>query len=313
MDKIEQMPGVQMVSLAGEPPAADGWSSDGLKFSDGKKEVVTDVRLKYGDTNYLKLYHIPLLAGRYTRASDTTNEFIINETYMHMLGFQKPDEILNKRLNQMPIVGVMADFNQESLHTPVKPMVFASQLDNCYALHIALKTGPNQASAWKTAIASIEKEFKEMYPGEDFSYGFLDESIAKFYKSEQDLSHLLTWATGLAIFISCMGLLGLVMYTTSLRMKEIGVRKVLGASVAQILTILSKEFVQLVLIASLLAIPLAWWAMNKWLADFAYRAPVSWWIFAISIAGMMLIALFTLSIQTIRAASANPVESLRTE
>ena len=312
-NKINNLPGVQMVSLAGEPPAADGWSSDGLKFTDGKKESVTDTRLKFGDTSYLKLYHIRLLAGRNVRASDTTNEFVINETFMHILGFQKPDDILNKSLNQMPIVGVMADFNQESLHTPVKPMVFASDMGNYYLLHIALKNGVDQAKTWKSTIASIEKNYKEMFPEEDFSYGFVDESIAKFYKADQNLSHLLTWAAGLAILISCMGLLGLVMYTTSLRTKEIGVRKVLGASIGQILSILSKEFIQLVLVASLLAIPVAWWAMNKWLSDFAYRAPVAWWVFAISIVGMIIIALFTLSIQTIRAAAANPVDSLRAE
>jgi putative ABC transport system permease protein len=313
LNQIKSLPGVDIACLGSDAPAANGWSSDILVYKDGKKEIQTDTRLKYGDSNYLKLYHIPLLAGRLLRASDTTNEWIINETYLHTLGFQKPEQVLNKMISGFPVVGVMADFNQESLHAPVRPLTFSSELGNSWVLHIALKTGEAQAANWKKTIASIEKLYTQTFPQEDFSYGFVDETIADFYKSEQNLSRLLQWATGLAIFISCMGLLGLVIYTTNLRTKEIGVRKVLGASVGQIVSILSKDFLKLVLIASFVAVPLSWWAMHEWLKNFAYKAPVSWWVFAVSMSGMILIALFTLGIQTIRAASANPVESLRTE
>jgi putative ABC transport system permease protein len=313
LEKIKNLPGIQLASLGNDPPAANGWSSSSMKYKDGKKEIETDVRQKYGDTNYLKLYQIKLLAGRNVRASDTANEFVINETYMHILGFQNPEKILNRQIDDIPIVGVMADFNQESLHSPVKPMAFSCETGNSWILHIALRTGEGQAAGWKTTIASIEKLYKEFFPEEDFSYRFLDESIAKFYTSEQNLSSLLKWAAGLAVFISCMGLLGLVIYTTNQRTKEIGVRKVLGASVSNLVSILSRDFVLLVLIASVIAIPLTWWGMHKWLENFAYQTPVSWWVFALSILLMMVIALLTLSIQTIRAANANPVDSLRTE
>jgi len=313
LEKIKSLPGIQMASLGNDPPAANGWSSSSMKYKDGKKELETDVRQKYGDTNYLKLYHIKLLAGRNVRASDTANEWVINETYMHILGFQDPEKILNRQIDDIPVVGVMADFNQESLHSPVKPMAFSSETGNSWILHIALKTGENQAGNWKTTLASIEKSYKEFFPEEDFSYKFLDESIASFYTSEQNVSSLLKWAAGLAVFISCMGLLGLVVYTTNQRTKEIGVRKILGASIANIVSILSRDFVWLVLIASLIAIPLTWWGMHKWLENFAYQTPVSWWVFALSILLMLVIALLTLSIQTIRAASANPIKSLRTE
>jgi putative ABC transport system permease protein len=313
LNEIKKMPGVQLASLAGGPPAENGWSSDEFKYNDGKKELVTEVNMKNGDSNYLKLYQIKILAGRNIRASDTTNEYVINETYMHILGFQNPDEVLNKRINNMPIIGVMSDFNQESLHSPIKPMVFSSEMGNSWELHIAMKQNDAQGNSWKATIASIGKAYKEIFPESDFSYEFLDESIAKFYKSEQDVSGLLKWATGLAIFISCMGLLGLVMFTTNQRTKEIGVRKVLGASVGQIVSILSKDFLRLVLIASVIAVPLTWWAMNKWLENFAFKTTVSWWVFVLSAVFMMLVALFTLGFQTIRAASANPVESLRTE
>jgi hypothetical protein len=311
-DEIKQIPGIELISLGGDPPSASGWSTQNMNYIDGKKEIRTDVRQKSGDTNYLKLFHIPILAGRNVGLSDTANEYLVNETYMHMLGFQKPSDILNKQINKIPIVGVMADFNQESLHAPIKPLAFSSNLSYSFALMVGLK--PQQApGSWKTSIAAIEKKFKEMYPEEDFEYAFVDENIAKFYKSEQDISSLLKWSTGLAIFISCMGLLGLVMYTTNLRIKEIGIRKVLGATATQIVSILSKDFIRLVIIASLIAVPISWWAMNKWLENFAYKTPVKWWVFVLSTLFMTLIALITLSIQTIRAANANPVESLRSE
>jgi putative ABC transport system permease protein len=313
LQKINNLPGVQLASLGNDPPAADGWSSTVMKFKDGKKEIETDVRQKNGDTNYLKVYHIKLLAGRNVRASDTANEVVINETYMHILGFQKPEQVLNRMIDNVPVVGVMADFNQESLHSPVKPLAFSCEMGNCWLLHIALKTGAAQVQNWKTTLASIEKSYKEFFPQEDFSYTFLDEDIAKFYTSERNLSRLLQWSAGLAILISCMGLLGLVIYTTNQRTKEIGVRKVLGASISNIVSILSRDFMRLVLLASVIAIPLTWWAMHKWLENFAYQTPVSWWVFGLSVLLMFIVALLTLSIQTIRAANANPVDSLRTE
>jgi ABC-type antimicrobial peptide transport system permease subunit len=232
---------------------------------------------------------------------------------MHLLGYQKPEDILYKTLAGKPIVGVMADFNQQSLHETVKPLVYASQNKYGYTFHVALKPQNPDGVSWKNTISKIEKAFKSNYPDEEFEYQFFDESIAKFYKSEQDLSRLLKWATGLAIFISCMGLLGLVIYTTNSRTKEIGVRKVLGASVSSIVSLLSKDFVWLVLVAFIIAAPLAWWTMNKWLENFAYRTSINWWVFAVSGLSMVIVALITLSIQTIKAATANPVISLRTE
>ena len=313
LEEVKKMPGVLMVSLGGGTPATDGWSSNIMQFKDGKKEIEADVRQKFGDTSYLKLFQIPLLAGRNVRMSDTANEYVINETYLHVLGMQKPADVLNKQINKFPVVGVMADFNQESLHERVKPIAFSSEMGNCWTLHVALKTGESQAEIWKTTIASIEKSFKQLFPEETMNYWFMDQSIKEFYTTEQNLSSLLKWATGLAIFISCMGLLGLVMYTTTQRTKEIGVRKVLGASITHIVRILSTDFIQLVIIASFIAVPITWYAMQKWLDNFAYRTPVQWWIFLLSTLFMMVIALVTLSIQTFRAANANPVESLRSE
>jgi ABC-type antimicrobial peptide transport system permease subunit len=168
-------------------------------------------------------------------------------------------------------------------------------------------------TTWKAALDKTEKAFKEIYPNDDFYSGFFDEDIAKYYTQEQNISTLLKWATGLAVLISCLGLLGLVMFVTTQRTKEIGVRKVLGASVSQLVTLLSKDFITLVVIAFVIAAPLAWLGMNQWLQSFAYRTSVSWWIFGAAGLLMIIVAFITLSFQTIKAAIANPVKSLRTE
>ena len=320
LNELKRFSGIQKISQSNNPPSSNNRISQLLFFKDGKKEIETEVQIKEGDSNYLSLFNIHLLAGRNVQPSDTNREYIVNETYMHILGFQNPETILNKGISNnpnggamRPIVGVMADFNQVSLHEPVAPLVYSSNNNNSYVFNLLLKSPVAGAATWKSTINQVEKSFKKVYPEDDFNFNFFEESIAKYYKSEQDISRLLSWATGLAIFISCMGLLGLVMYTTNLRTKEIGVRKVLGASVTNLVSILSKDFILLVFIAFLIAAPVSWWAMNKWLDNFAYRTPINWWIFAASGFFMMLIALITLSIQTIRAASANPVESLRTE
>ena len=172
---------------------------------------------------------------------------------------------------------------------------------------------PADHTAWPAILANMKKTFLAAYPGEEFKYEFLDKSIANAYDQVQHTSQLLAWATGLTIFICCLGLLGLVIYTTTHRAKEIGIRKVLGASVTQIMTLLSGDFIKLVALAFIIATPLAWWAIHAWLEDFVFRTPASWWIFLMSGIGMILIALITLSVQTVRTAMANPVTSLRSE
>jgi ABC-type antimicrobial peptide transport system permease subunit len=261
------------------------------------------------------VYGIKILAGRNIEQSDTMKEFIINETYAKTIGFQHPEDALNKHLNfngkNMPVIGVMNDFHDQGLRAAIGPIVFAGNSGSTF--HIRLKPNNAGSTVWQNGISKIQKAYTQIYPDNDFSYSFFDETIASFYKAEQRTASLLKWATGLAIFISCLGLLGLVIYTTNTRTKEIGIRKILGASVAGIVSILSKDFVRLVLIAFVIAAPIAWWATYKWLEDFAYRTTISWWIFILSGAAMIGIALLTLSIQTLRSALANPVQSLRTE
>jgi putative ABC transport system permease protein len=318
-NQVRAIPQVKLVSEGGQPPSSGGTNSTEVSYKDGKKEIKTDLQLKFADENYLNVYQIKLLAGRSLRAGDTTKQLLINTTYARVLGFNNPQQAVGKFIDwdkkKAEIIGVVADFYQKSLHSPIKPLaiIFHNSQYNNNKFHIALKPQTAGGNEWKQAIAGMEKSWKAIYPDNDFEYQFYDESIAKFYQREQNISKLLTWATGLSILISCLGLLGLAMYTTNLRTKEIGVRKVLGATVSQIVTLLSTELVMLVLLAFLIVTPLAWLAMNKWMQNFADKTTISWWIFALSGAGMLLTAVLTLSFQTIKAAIANPVKSLRSE
>ncbi|MFI5130541.1 MAG: ABC transporter permease [Chitinophagales bacterium] len=315
--KLKAIPGIQRLSLAGAPPANQGLNISTMKFIKEGKEIETSVEVKQADTAYFGLYKMKLDAGRNLQQSDTLREFVINETYARFLGYNNPSDIIGKEIDRsgkkVPIVGVLADFHTKSLHSPIQPLAFSSAAKMHSTFHIALSPKEGNTDKWKQTISKIGTAWKEVYPQEEFKYDFFDESIAKFYKKEQDTASLLNWSAGLAIFISCLGLLGLVIYTTTQRTKEIGVRKVLGASVSQIVSLLSKDFMRLVIFAILIASPLAWWAMNKWLEDFAYRTTISWWIFGLSAMAMLMVALLTLSIQTIRSAISNPAKSLRTE
>jgi len=318
LNKLKEIPGVQAVAFAGNAPASANTSFTTMKFKNDKKDVDATVQLKNADSDYFKLYNMKLLAGRFPLPSDSLEkEYVVNENYTRFLGYKNPEDILGKTVERgdkkIPIVGVLADFHYQSLHSSIQPLAYSAVNKNKNIFHVALSPKNGNNDAWKNTISQIEKVYKELYPEKEFDYKFFDESIAEFYKTERDTSRLLTWATGLCIFISCLGLLGLVIYTTNLRTKEIGVRKVLGASVSQIVSLLSKDFISLVIIAFVIAAPAAWWAMHKWLEDFAYRAAISWWIFGLSGAAMIMLALLTLSIQTIRSAMANPVKSLRTE
>ena len=317
-EKLKRIPEIQQLSLAGSPPASQNLSISTMKFKKDGKEIETSVEVKQADTSYFDLYKMKLLAGRNLQQSDTVREYVINEAYARFLGYKNPADIIGKQTDRgngtgIPIVGVIANINTKSLHQAIQPLVFTSQSRFHTTFHIALFPQRENTDTWKVAINKIGKAWKEVYPDEDFKYTFFDESIAKFYEKEQQIARLLNWSAGLAIFISCLGLLGLVIYTTNQRMKEIGVRKVLGASVSQIVSLLSKDFMRLVVLAFVIAAPLVWLAMHRWLEDFAYRTTISWWIFLLSGSLMLVTALLVLSMRTIKAATANPVESLRTE
>ncbi len=314
---LRELPGIEMVSLGWEPAASDNINTNGVSFKDSTHSFHSSVQMKYGDTNYLKLYHIPIIAGRTARVSDTMNEVVINETFAHLLGFKYATDAVNKSLfygsTRIPITGVMGDIHQESLHEKIKPLMFGSDKQMSYIASIALKPQIEGGQQWKTTIKEIGLRFNKLYPDQEFDYEFLDQSIKKFYDADTKISALLTWATGIAIFISCLGLLGLVMFTTTSRTKEVGIRKILGASVTQIMTLLTRDFLTPVFLAFLIALPIALWVSSNWLRNFAYRTTIDWWVFVLSFGAIIFLALITLSFQTIRAATANPVDSLRIE
>jgi putative ABC transport system permease protein len=317
LEKIKAIPEIEKVSLGGRPPAHIGYSSTTLKINNGKKDVELMVETMEADPDYFDIYKLKLIAGKLPAMSDTVKEYLVNESYAKAVGFSKAEDAIGKTIargdKNIPVVGVLADFHSKSTHDIIQPIVYASAARQSFAVHIALKMGEGWPGRWKDGLDKIEKEFKKLYPDDDFEPVFYDASVAAFYKKEKDISRLLKWSAGLCIFISSLGLLGLVIFTTNTRIKEVGVRKVLGASVPQIVSLLSKDLVSLVLIAFLIATPLAWMAMNKWLSDFVYRTSISWWIFAACGAGMLIIALLVLSIRTVKAAITNPVKSLRTE
>jgi putative ABC transport system permease protein len=319
VNELQQIPGVMKVSLASDVPSSESAWGTSVTYNDGKNPVEVHVEVKQGDTNYLSIFHIPLLAGRDVAPSDTMKELVINEACLHALGFQRPQDALGKTLSfngfHPLVAGVMKDFYAHPLDdasATIKPMVFTESDKDERRIIVALP-GTAEKATWKPTISQIEARYRKAFPEEDFNFAFFDESINASYIGQQRTFTLLQWAMGVTVFISCMGLLGLVIFTTRKRVKEIGVRKVLGASVTNIVSILSKEFIKLVAIAFVLATPLVWWAFQRWLDNFAVRTESNWWVFVVSGLGMGFIALITLGIQTIRAARANPIDSLRTE
>lgn len=317
MERLRAIPEIEMLSLSYGPPSFEGGWTTISKYNDGKKETESRVSVKLGDPNYIKLYNIKLLAGTNLPLSDTARGLLINETFCRELGFKDPQEAIGKVIewNQMhtPIIGVVGDFHEKSLHETIKPVIITTWTGPSKTINVALAKQNAEGTTWKTAISKIEKEWKAIYPEEDIKINFLDDYLEKYYETEKHISNLLLWATGLAIFISCLGLLGLVIYTTNQRKKEIGVRKVIGASILQIVSMLSKDFLKLLLIAFVIAVPIVWWAADQWLQNFAYRTSISWWVFPAGGIIMMLMAMAILGIKTFKAAAANPVISLRTE
>jgi putative ABC transport system permease protein len=279
-----------------------------------------DVRMNYVDTRFLQTLNITPVAGRLFSddfPSDTSKAIILNEKAIKELGFVSPQESIGKKLYfdfqgknyDFNIVGVVKDFHYEDLHMPITPYAFQLSMQPQYN-YMIVHAKPGNID---NILASVKNSWHTLNPSEPFEYSFLDTDFQKNYDAEIRLSAIVGYFTAIAILISCLGLFGLATFSAEQRVKEIGVRKVLGASVSSIVALLSKDFLKLVGIAVLIASPLAWFAMNKWLQSFAYRIHINWTIFAITALAALLIALITISFQAIKAAIANPVKSLRSE
>jgi predicted permease len=317
LDKLNAMPGVALVSIASNPPSSNGTWTSSMTINTGKKEIHENAEVKLADSNYFRLYGLRLLAGTSAPQADTTTAVVINETFLHVLGYQDPQKIIGQQITEFGgnphIVGVVSDFFPRSLRDEIKPLVIANGTKDATVFNIKLQPHTPDGSNWPATIAAIQKAFHAVYPNDDFEFEFVDDTIAKFYTAETNISRLLAWATGLTIFISCLGLLGLVIYVTNQRTKEIGIRKVIGASVTNLIFLLTRDFLKLIVLAIIIAVPISWWGSRKWLENFAYKTSISWWIFAAGGGALLLIALIILCLRTLRAAMVNPVESLRTE
>ncbi|HTB25616.1 MAG TPA: ABC transporter permease [Puia sp.] len=312
--ELLQMPDIKNVSFSTFSISDNShWGSD-FNFDNSPKISSFNADLKWADADVFKTFGLQMAAGRPYRPSDTIREFVVNETMVAKLGVHSPDQIIGKMLSfwdgqlKGEIIGVVKDFHSNSLAKPLTPVVM-STWKRAYEL-MAVKLSSRQAIH---TLAGIEKLWNTTYPESVFEYQFLDEKIADFYKQGNQLSQLYKIFAGIAIFISCLGLYGLVSFMATQRTKEIGIRKILGASVGNIIYLFSREFTILVCISFLIAAPLAYYFMHGWLENFTFRISIGAGIFIITILASVSIAWITVGYRAFRAAMANPVTSLRSE
>ena len=314
--KIRAIPGVQRVSRHMETPAASGHLGSEIANTATMGNSFISA-FDACDTNYVPLYGLHIIAGRNLFPSDSIREILLNETCARKIGFPHPADAIGHTVyigrdhRHGTVVGIIKDFHAKSLHDPIAPFFIRSGEALESTVSVKLSTEGQSADHLSAMLTRLEAAWKEVYPNKKFEYSFFDETIARLYEKEQKTAHIMNIAMAIAIFISCMGLFGLAAFIAEQRTKEIGIRKVLGATVTDIVSMLSADFVRLVVIAIVIASPVAYYFMHRWLQDFAYRVPISWWIYAVAGGGALLIALVTVSWQAIRAATANPVDSLR--
>jgi predicted permease len=306
------LPGIQSVTRMTNAPTNIQNSTGGVDWI-GKDQTVniqfTQTSVGY---DFVKTMKLTMLQGRDFSKNFPTDTvgLILNEAALKRIGYKNPiGQPLTFWGRKSKIIGVIKDFHFSSMHEEIMPLIIRSRADEIYG-NILIRTQPGKTRA---ALASMEKLCKQINPAYPFTYTFSDDEYQKLYQNEQIVGRLSNGFAFLAIFISCLGLLGLAMFTAEQRFKEIGIRKVLGASVSSLFTLLSSEFLVLVVIALLIASPIAWYATGKWLQGFAYRTPVQWWVFALSGGVIIMIALATVSFQAAKAALINPIKSLRSE
>jgi len=312
---LRTVPGVSDVARQWVAPMTDNSKRLFLNLT---RNGVSDFEVTQidGDEHYIPLYGIRLVAGRNLFAADSVKEVVINETLAQKMGY-RPEQALGKMLywsyQAYSIVGVVADFHTRSLHDPITPVCIINRTDREFNLAVRVASTGQGGGMMKGVLERMEQVWRKIYPAGTWNYRFYDETLALLYEKDRRTEMLVNVALGLSIFISCIGLFGLTLFTVEKRAKEISIRKVLGASVASVLKLLCGEVVGLVGIALLLASPIAWWLMNEWLQGFAYRIAIGLWVFVLAGAATVGVALVTVSMQVMRAATANPVKNLRTE
>ncbi len=311
-DEVIKLPGIEKASLCNFAPSSGSVSA--TNFNIEGKEDGYDTQLKMVDGNYVDLYGLKLIAGSNLLDLDTAQGFIVNEKLALLTGFTNPSDIVGQRIKMgggpqsLPIVGVVQNFHTMSLHEPIEATVLYNRIRNYSTISLKVNLKEFQES-----IKQVQQKWEAAYPNHIFSYKFLDEEVREFYDGEKRMSTLTTIFTSIAIFIGCLGLFGLATFMANQKTKEVGVRKVLGASVQSILFLFSREYMVLILIGFVLAAPMGWLVMNNWLDSFQYKIEMSPFIFALALAVIFVIAIATVGYRSLRAALANPSVSLRSE
>jgi putative ABC transport system permease protein len=314
-NEMEAIPGVRSVAFSRSVPGShfpNAYTT--LEMAEGEMVGQAQPVFQVG-LDFIDHYGLELVAGRsYSRdfPSDSTAALVINEAAVRQYGYTNPEDIIGKKFDQWgragEVIGVVKDFNYISLHAAIEPLTLPFE---AYASrYVSVKLTGENIPATLTAIEGV---WTQLVPQRPFIYSFLDEDFNQQYQSDFRFRQIFTTFSILAILIACLGLLGLATYTAEQRTKEIGIRKVMGANVGNIVGLLSKDFVKLILIAILLATPLSWYGMNLWLEGFAYQVSIQWWVFLVAGVGSIIIALMTISFQSIKAALMNPVKSLKSE
>jgi putative ABC transport system permease protein len=313
-NKVKGLSGVEHVSICFAAPSSEENRNTSIRYDNRAEDELFKVSIKAADDKYVPTFGLKLAAGRNILPSDTIREMLVNETFVRKLNLHSAEEVIGKKLvfngrsEPIPIVGVLKDFHDRSFHEDMNAICITSFPENYNNYAVKVNLGNIG-----TLLPALEKEWSSLHPDKLYEYQFLDERIAAFYETEDTMLKLVQFFSLIAIFIGCLGLYGLVSFMVSQKRKEIGIRKVLGSSISKILWLFGKEFFRLIVVAFLVAAPLAWWVMNAWLQDFKFRINISIWVFIIAITITFFVATVTVGYQAIKTALINPVKSLRTE
>ncbi|HTF18779.1 MAG TPA: FtsX-like permease family protein [Chryseolinea sp.] len=322
--KVEALPGIERLSFSLGGPTSDNHFGTGAFLTSDGKDTEFDINMKPVDRFYIEVYGLRLKAGHwFTEAEERAPKdmdkktgfvYIVNEAFVRKLGLTKPEQIIGKTITtglsdiSAEVIGVVEDFHEQSLHEEIAPIVMVNFPFFYYDAGVKVNS-----EAFRETIGGIEKAYQEVYPEFEFRYEFLDEYLAKLYREDNQTFTLFKVFAGVSILISCLGLYGLISFMANQKMKEVGIRKVLGASVESIVVLFGREFLKLIVIAFAIATPVTWYFMKDWLDGFAYRTPMRWTDFVIGVSATLFIALLTVGYRSIRSAVANPVDALRSE
>jgi putative ABC transport system permease protein len=310
--ELLKIPGVRLVSICSDIPSSDNNSATNFAFNH-KPDENFSLYLKFGDADYFKTFDLKMVAGEPYRMDDTSRKVVVNETLLRKLNVSDPQTAIGMEIRMgggrwRKICGVVKDFKTNSLRETVKPLLIGINKHHMGLFSVKLHT-----SSLKNSQDEIQKVWDKFFPDYAYSSSFMEEHIQSFYRQEEQMSLLYKIFASLAILISCLGLYGLVSFMAVQKTKEVGIRKVLGAGISNIVFLFSKEFTWLIAVAFVIAAPLAWYFMNSWLDNFAYRVHIGWTVFLIAILASMLVAWISVGYKALRAAVANPIKSLRTE